>query len=336
MTTRREVPLAGDTLAWVHAELAEIKSRLAIAQQAADQSRALASDAADTSYQVRAALGQFDGLGGVIQHLQDDLRALREQLARAQDDIHSLRQSREESERHEAAESERVRQFQNDTTRRFGDVSRQIEAWLERVTGVEEHSRRNLELLSQVAMRLEPIENSLAEADTTYSRTVATLSRLDQEMQRISGAVLALQSEDHGHRERSNTAFEVLRRLETEVEALKGEVNKIGRIEDRVELVQAERTRHNERLNEISAELHAIDTRLNQNDERSALIEARMAALQEDLRLLRENLQLERERLGAYLNSLRDLQADMRKRQIVALEKEIRDIRARAFDVAPE
>ncbi len=336
MTTRREVPLTGDTLAWVHSEIAEIKSRFTVVAQAAEQSRGFATDAADTAHQAFNALAQFDGLWPAIQHAQDDLRSLRELIARSQDDINSLRQSREELERRILGDAEHVRQDKNDNVRRFGEIERAIDAWQERLSGAEEHNRRNLEMISQVSMRIEGFENAIAEQDTGQARTISTLSRIDQELQRISGAVLSLQSEDATQRERVNSTGEMLRRLETEIEMIRAETNKIARIDDRLELVQAERTRHNERLNEIAAELNKIDNRLNQNDERSSLIEARIGGYQDDLRKLRERLQVEKEQLGAYLNGVRELEADIRKRNIVALEKEIRDIRGRAFDVAPD
>ena len=145
-----------------------------------------------------------------------------------------------------------------------------------------------------------------------------------------------MQSEENTQRERHNTTGEMIRRLETELELMRAETNKIIRIDDRLELVQAERTRHNERLNDITAELAKIDVRLNDNDERSALIEARIMSYQDDLRKLREKLQTEREQLGSYLQGLREMQADFRKRDITAIEKEIREIRGRAFDVSPE
>jgi peptidoglycan hydrolase CwlO-like protein len=336
VTTRREVPLTGDTLAWVHTELSEIKSRLAIVQQAAEQSRSLATDAAETSHQVRTAISQFDGVGAAIQHAQNDLRSVREALVRAQDDVHSLRQFREEAERQDVTESERVRQDHNEVGRRFSDIERYIESWSERLAGAEEHNRRTLEVASQLTMRLETLETMLTETDSSQSRAISTLSRMDGELQRISGAVLALQSEDNSQRERINSSFEALRRLEGDLETVRGEANKISRIDDRLELVQAERTRHNERLNEITEELAQVDDRMNQADERASLIEARMAGYQDDLRKLREYLQTELENIAGYLGGLRELEADIRKREIVALEKEIRDIRGRAYDVTQE
>lgn len=336
MTTKREIPLTGDTLAWVHTELSEIKSRLAIVQQAAAQSRAVATDAVDTSHQVRTALGQFDGIGTAVQRMQDDLRSGREALVRAQDDIHSLRQTREETERREVAEADRIRQDRNDIGRHISDIERYIESWSERLAGAEEHNRRTLEVASQLTMRLETLEQMLTETDSGQSRASSTLSRMDEELQRLSSAVLGLQSEDNGHRERLNSSFEALRRLEGDLETVRTEANKITRIDDRLELVQAERTRHNERLNEITEELAHVDDRLHQNDERSSLLEARMSGYQDDLRKLREHLLLECENISGYLGGLRELEADIRKRNIVALEKEIRDIRGRAYDFTQE
>ena len=336
MTTRREIPLNADTLAWVHSELMELKARMGVVQQAADQSRNLATDAADTSHQLRTAFSNFDSIPNALQHLQDDFRSMRELVARAQDDIHSLRQSREEIERQDALDAERLRQERNDIGRHFTDIERHVEHWEERLEGSEEHTRRTVEMQSQLAMRLETLETLLGESDSAQSRASSTLSRIDQELQRISSAVLQLQGEDNTQRERINSNVEMLRRLENDLEALRSEANKISRIDDRLELVQAERTRHNERLNDISEELANIDERLNQGDERASLLEARLTSFQDELTRVREGLEQEHENLSNYLGGLRDLEADIRKRQIVALEKEIRDIRGRAFDTASE
>jgi len=336
VTTRREVPLSGDVLAWVHSEISEIKARLALVAQAADQSRNVASDAADTAHQVHSALGQFDGVGTALLHAQDDLRALRDLVARSQDDINQLRHGREEFERRFQEESEVVRQDKNGYGRRFTDIERALELLPERLQKTEEHSRRNLDMISQLSMRIEVLENEIADNETSQSRTISTLSRLDQELTRLAGSMMALQNTDVTLEERVGSNAEMLRRLEASLEVMRAETNKITRIDDRLELVQAERTRHNEQINAIMASLNTVEGRLNAHDERSSLIEARTSAYQEDLRKLRENLQVEREQLGAYLNGLRDLTADFRKREIGAIEKEIKDLRARTFNVEPE
>ena len=336
MTTRREVPLGGDVLAWVHAEISEIKARLALVAQAAEQSRNVASDASETAHQVHASLGQFDGVGTAIMHAQDDLRSLRDVIARGQDDVNQLRHWREEFERRFQEESEVVRQDKNGYGRRFTDIERSLELFPERIQKNEEHSRRNLDMVSQRTMRVEVIENAITDNESSQSRTISTLSRLDQELTRISGSLMAVQNEDITHHERIASNAEMLRRLESALEVVRAETNKITRIDDRLELVQAERTRHNEQINEIMASLNTVENRLNQHDERSSLIEARMTGYQDELRKLRENLQIEREQLAGYLNALRDLSADFRKREIGAIEKEIKDLRARTFNVEPE
>jgi chromosome segregation ATPase len=336
MTARREVPLPGDTMAWVHSELSEIKSRLALVQQAAEQSRAVSADAADTAHQLRAQIDTFDGHDIAISHLQDDMRAMRELLARAQEDVNSLRQSREEAERRIQAQSEAARQDKNDAGRRFGEIERQIELTQERFSPLDEYSRRNLEAIAQLAMRIEGAEAGRGEIVTMQSRAQTALSRIEQEIQRLTGAHAGLQREDDVQRERVGSALEALRRLESEVEALRQESNRISRLDDRLELVQAERTRHNERLIEVSAELNKIDSRLNALDEHSALIEARIAGYQAELARLRERILQDREQIAGYLHGLSDLASDLRKRHIVALEKEIRDIRGRALEFNDE
>jgi chromosome segregation ATPase len=336
MTARREVPLTGDTFAWVHSELSELKSKLAVVQQAADQSRAIATDAADTAHQVQSQLDTFDGQDIAISHLQDDMRSMRDLLVRAQEDINSLRQTREEMERRIQIESEKTRQDKNDAGKRFGELERAVESTIERFSGGEEHTRRNLEAIAQLAMRIEGAEAGRTEIISIQSRTQSALSRVDQEIQRLTATLANLQREDEVQRERSTSALEALRRLESEIEAMHQETNRISRLDDRLELVQAERTRHNERLLEITAELNQVDGRLNALDERTALIEARISGYQDDLRKLRERMLQDREQIQAYVHSLTDLASDMRKRHVVALEKEIRDLRSRALDFAEE
>jgi chromosome segregation ATPase len=336
VTTRREVPFAGDALAWVHSEISEIKSRLALTQQAAEQSRGVAADAAEKANQARTKVDQIDSYGGALLHLQDDLRAVRELLVRAQDDIHSLRQSREEIERRYLADAERVRQDKNESGRRFADLERQIEGWQEQLASAEEHNRRNLEGVAQVVMRLESLESEQTETETLQSRSLTTIARMDQDVQHLSSTIGGLQREDDVGRERITSAVEMLRRLEGDIEAVKTDVSRISRLDDRLELVQAERTRHNEQINEIMAEISKVDGRINEHSERIALTEVRMNKMQEDLRGLRETLHLDRERIAAYLHSINEIEADMRKRQIIALEKEIRDVRGRALNFGEE
>lgn len=336
MTARREVPFSGDTLAWVHSELSDLKSRLALALQAAEQSRAVASDAADRSYQVRAQVDQLDGQAAVIEHIQDDLRAIREHIVRAQDDIHSLRQSREEVERRSLAETERLRQDRNEFARHVAEIERQVESWQERFLSIEDMNRRGMEAAARLAQRVEVIENERAEEETLRSRMFSTISHFDEEMQRFAGVLAGLEREDEVHHERANSAFEMLRRLETDLEAMRTQTNQIGRMADRLELVQAERTRHNERLNDLSQDMAKVEATLNEHGEHGALLEARISGYQDELRAVRERMQADREQIALYLKGLNELLADLRKREIGALEKEMRDIRGRAINFAEE
>jgi chromosome segregation ATPase len=336
MTTRREVPISADTLAWVHNELADIKARLASAQQAAEQSRGLAGDASEKAFQAQQQVEQLDGVGPALLLLQDELRAVRDQLTRAQEEIVSLRQTRDESERRFGGEAEQLRRERNEVTRGFGELEREIAGWQDRLTNYEEHNRRNLETSSQLVQRVEAIEAQIVDTEALNSRAYTAANRIEIDLQRIAGLFPAIEREDDAQRERINTVLETLRRLEAEIEALKVDTSRIGRLDDRLELVQAERTRHNERITEITTQLAKVETRINEHSERAALIEVRIAGYQEELRRLKERLHSDRDQIGGYLHALKELEADMRKRQIIALEKEIRDVRGRALNFAEE
>jgi len=322
MTTRREVPFAGDTSAWVHTEIGDMKSRISLVQQAVDQSRGLAAEAAEAAHQARSKVDLMDGTGAVLEHLQED--------------IHSLRQTREDIERRSLADAERVRQERNDSSKRFSEMERVMEVWTERIEGIEEHNRRAIEAVSHATQRVEMIEAEMNDSDSLQSRAASMLSRIDQDTKILTGSVAELQREDNVQRERLNTVLETLRRIDTDVESLKADSTRLLRLDDRLELVQAERTRHNERLNELTAEMALVDNRLNEYNERTSLVETRTNSFAQDVQRFKDRLQAEREQLASYMQGLRELEGDIRKRQIAALEKEIRDIRGRAFHVAEE
>jgi len=336
VTARRQVPLTGDTLAWVHSELAEIKSRLAVVQQAVEQSRGLASDAAEKASSLRSKVEQAESHGAAIVHLQEELRLVRDQLARSHDDINSLRQSREEGERRDLADSERQRKELNDLTRRLAETQRQVETALERMAGIEEHGRRNLELASQLALKIDALETEREAAETRNTRLQTTLSRMDQEVTRLNAAIPDLHRENEARKEREESITEMLRRLESELDAMRTKVGQISRIDDRLELVQAERSRHGERLNELTSEVDLLKTGLDAQAERSALVDARIAGYQDEVRALHQKLLAFRDELGRYMHSAAGQESDFRKRQMAALEKEIRDLRSRALNFPDE
>jgi hypothetical protein len=61
-----------------------------------------------------------------------------------------------------------------------------------------------------------------------------------------------------------------------------------------------------------------------------------MGNLHDDMRAMKGRLDADRDVISGYLHSLSEVEADMRKRSIIALEKEIRDIRGRALNFAEE
>lgn len=336
MTTRREVPLTPDTLAWVHTELSDIKARLSIVQQAAEQSRSLAADAAEKAHSIRTRSDQLDNHATALFHFQEELRLLRDQVLRAHDEISSLRQSRDEMERRAVAEAERQLQDRNELAKRFGELQGQIDAWQERIVGFEEQSRRSMELASQLTLRVETLENQRDEAEVKQTRTIAAISRIDQDNNRLVSTVQQLQREDDVNRERVATLAEMLRRLEADIEAMKAQTSRIERMHDRIELIQAERARHGERLNEMGVVIEDIKAALSDHAERMTLLETRMASYVSDQRRLDEKLNSTRDQVAEYLRAAAELEAEFKKRQIAALEKEARELRSRGISFAEE
>ena len=336
MTAKREIPISGDSLGWVHNEISELKSRLSLTQEAAERSRILATDAADRTQQLRDQLDILEAQDNTIHQTKDAVATLHEQLVRAQEDIQSLRQSRDESQRRAVDESEKARLDKNENTRSLSELERELTNLTERLNSGEELSRRQVEASARFAQRLDASEAGQADADSWRARTQSTLSRMDQDMQQLANAVAGLGHESEAQRERTGSVFENLRRLEFETEAARTTVSRMSQLDDRLELVQAERTRHNERINELTLAMEAVGEQVGEQKERASLLDARMAGYQNEIDGLREKTRSDLETLSSYLSGITDMNADLRKRQIVALEKEIREIKGQGLDFAQE
>ena len=336
MTSKREVPISGDSLGWVHNEITELKRRLTLIKEVAEQSRILATGAAESSQQLWEQLAVLETQDTNIQQTRDAVGTLHLQLTRAQDDIQSLRQSRDDGERRAVAESEKAHLDKNELLRGQGELERQIGNLTERLNSAEELSQRHRNTAAHFAQRLEESGAEQAESESWRGRTQGTLNHMDQEIQRLAAAVSELAHENEAQKERTGSAVENLRRLESETEAAHATVSRMSQLDDRLELVQAERTRHNERINELTLAMEAAGDRMGEQNERASLLDARMAGYQNELDGLREKTRLDLETLTAYLSGLADINSDLRKRQIAALEKEIRDIKGHGLDFVEE
>jgi len=168
------------------------------------------------------------------------------------------------------------------------------------------------------------------------SRAHTTITRLDQDMTRLSAALPNLQREDDVQKERTNSLSEMVRRLEDQMDALRTQLGRVDRIDDRLELVQAERSRHGERLTELTLEMDGARETASEQADRLALLDVRMQNFHDDVKTLNEKLQGFHDDFVTYLRGLTDLESDFRKRQIAALEKETRDLRSRGLSLGEE
>ena len=113
-------------------------------------------------------------------------------------------------------------------------------------------------------------------------------------------------------------------------------MGRIDRIDDRLELVQAERSRHGERINDLTLTNDRLQETLDAHAEKAALIDARIAGYQEEIRAVDGRLTDWREKIQAYLRGVTDLETEMRKREISAIEREMREMRSRGLSLGEE
>ena len=325
-----------NALAWLQDQLHLVKAQLGKVQHQMDQTQAMALDAVEKLRAQEAALSGLLSQGNALAPIQDELRQIKDVLARLQEQQVQARNQLDEMTRQRAADGERERVERGDLLRRLDELEREVESWMERQSGVEETARHYQEGVALSSLRIEALERRLGQAESKASRSLEAANRADQEIARVDAALLELAREDEVQAERARVALEAARRLEGEVSADRRDLGALNQMGERVELLRVERQRLEDRLAGVEEAMEELRTLLAKQEQLIGVLEGRTQGYHGRLESLREEILRYRQQLVEHLRKLSTGQERVKKRQITDLEREIQELRKHAIGLKEE
>lgn len=337
MARPREDPSQSiSTLAWLQDQFHLLKAQLGKVQHQTDQTQAMALDVSEKMRQQEATIAELASQGSAIVLLQEEMRQLKDVLARLQEQQVQGRSQLEETVRQRMTEAERGRVEVADLRRRLEDLERQVEGWLDRQSGVEDAARRYQEGIALANVRAESMEQRLEALEGRASRNLEATNRIDQEISRIDAAIQGLEREDDLQAERARVALEAARRVEAEVESERRDLRALAELSERMELLKVERQRLEDRLAEVEESVNELRGLLSHQEQLLGVLDGRTQGYLGRLEALREEILRHRQEFVEHLLKLSSGQERLKRRQIEELEREIKELKQHAVGLTEE
>lgn len=331
-----ERPEGISTLAWLQDEIHLVKAQLAKIQHQMDQTQALALDTADKVRHGEAALETLAGKITSTAQFQEDIRQINDVTARLQEQLAQGRSQVEEVVRQRLSEGERERVERSDLLQRLVELEREVETWREQQSSVEQATRHAQEGITLVTLRQENAEHRLGSTEEKAARGVEAANRIDNELSKLDAVLQELRREDEVQAERARVALEAARRLEGEVDSQKSLRDALNLLDEKVELLRAERQRLDDRSSQHEEMLEEHRSELERQGQLLSILDGRTQGLQGRLDALREDIHTSRQEITDHLKTLSYGQERVKRRQIDELEREIRELRQHVIDIAEE
>ena len=337
MARPREDPSQSiNTVAWLQDQLHLVKAQLGKVQHQMDQTQAMALDVADKMSQQEAAVAGLASQGSTVTSLQEEVRQLKDVLTRLHEQQAQFGAQLEETVRQRMAEAERERVEVADARRRLQDLERQVEAWLDRQSGIEETARHYREGLTLANLRAESMDQRLEALEGRSSRNLEASNRIDQDISRIEAAIQGLQREDDLQSERARVALETARRVEVAVEAERRDLQALAQLSERIELLKVERQRLEDRTAQIEEDVNELRGFLARQEQLTGVLDGRTQGYLARLEALREEILRHRQQFVEHLLKLSTGQEVLKRRQIEELQREIKELKQHAIGLTEE
>jgi len=324
------------TLAWLQDQFHLLKAQVGKVQHQIDQTQAMALDVSEKLREQETAVAEVSSQASAVAPFQEDLRRLKDVVARLQEQQVQLRGQLEETIRQRMTEAERDRVGLSDLRRRVEDLERNVEGWLDRQSGIEDSARRYQEGITLANLRTENIEQTLELLEGRASRNLEATNRIDQEISRIDAAIQGLEREDDLQSERARVALEAARRVEALVESEKRDLLALTQLSERMDLLKVERQRLEERLAQVEEEMNEFRNLLGRQEQLVGVLDGRTQGYLGRLEALREEILRHREQFIEHLLKLSSGQERLKRRQIEELEREIRELKQHAIGLTEE
>lgn len=327
---RQSAALAA-TVAWLEDELREAKTLIVRQQQALDQLSTQLWEVTSALHKAEDALAALPARFDVLPEYDLQLRQLKDDVSRFHERELATESRLNELARAHQGDAERVRALLNDLSHRLEAAERSIAEDAPRFDGLDESTRRSMEIASSARQRLDELERQLDAQDNRLTRIVEAGGRAEQEFARLSGEVEALHRQDATLAERVQIYTEMIKRLEAQISVVSSDVAVKQDLVERIDLSRVERQRLEERVAVLETLVSDLREGTEDVDRRLSVLDGRDKGFNDRLVGLQSELAHHRAVVAEQFQRLHQAQERMKRRQIEELEREIREMRIHAF-----
>ena len=325
-----------DAVNWLQDQVSQLKAQIARVTQQGDQTQAAVLDVnekfRDAEGKLREVSGRTLGLPGMM----EQLRALSGLLDRIQDAEVLIDTKFEVLERTSAEALGRDQSEKNDLYRRVQDLERKAEGVAERQAAADESIRRYQDEVARSHLLYQGLNQRMESVESKTGRNLDAIVRIEQAQAEAEQAIRALRREDDVLAERARLAHEVAARLETELHAQQEEYRVLPPLQERVELLRAERQRLEDRTSRNDEMIEDAITRLEREEDFTAHVDTRMKTFEARVDHV-HNVTLDvRRSLSEQLLKLNQILERMKRREVDEIERQVKELRVQATQLKNE
>jgi len=327
MDPNSEARSAHDALSWLQNEMVQSKSHLAKLYQQGDQVQAAIADLNEKLRDMEGRLREFGAKVVGLPQMAEQVRQLAGLLDRIQDTEVLIDTKFEMLERTLGEERTRDQAEKNDLYRRTQDLERRAELLHERQSALDENVRRVQEEIGRTHVQGQSVGQRLDALETKAARSLDAITRIEQTHGDIEAAIRALRREDDVLAERARLAHEIAARLEAELHQESEELRVLPLLQERVELLRAERQRLEDRTSRAEEQIADLQTRVEREEDVTAHVDVRLRAQESRVDHVHASTLDYRRMLNEQLLKMNQLLERMRRREAEELERQAKELR---------
>lgn len=316
-----------DAMNWLQDQVGQLKAQIGRIAQQGEQTQAAVLDVNEKLRDAEGKLREVTAKTLGVPAIQEQVRALSGLLERIQDAEVLIDTKFEMLERTTGEERTRDQSEKNDLYRRVQDLERKSEGLIERQTAVDDSTHRFQDEVSRSHLLYQGLNQRLETVETKTGRNLDSIVRIEQQVAEIEQSTRTLRREDDVLAERARLAHEVAARLENELRGLEEEYRVLPLLQERVELLRAERQRLEDRTSRNEEAIEDARTRLEREEDFTTHVDARMKTYEARVDHVHSVTLDFRRTLTEQLLKLNQVLERMRRREIEESERQVKELR---------
>jgi len=336
MVQQEQTTDTANGLNWVHDQVQRLKAQQSQLEQQLTHVQSLLTAVSENARVAEGSLREAVLGAGQAAQVREELNQTIALVVQLQDGQAELREAIDLLGRHRGVEEGRGQGEALDVARRVEQIERQVLAWQDRQAGVDEVGRRFQEGLSLLRHELQQIDQRLEVTEGRSARALEGANRAEHTLTEVDAAVLELQRQDEALGERTRAASDEAHRLETTLSQHVQELRRVELLAERVELHRAERQRLEDRAVRLEEQMNELRELEQKGEDHRARLAVQQQGLSARLDSMQEQIADQRGKLIELLRRLTSSQERTRRRQVQELERELREMRQYAAELADQ